>query len=102
MAGDSATALDELPEDAAYRRAQGGGPRGLTRFTDWQVEYAEAMRLGRRRLAETLVAEWEAISAELDALLVSALARVRTEVDSEIMELATSHRPEPHQPREGS
>jgi hypothetical protein len=90
VAGDSATALDELPEDAAYAEHKAAVREAMTRFTDWQVEYAEAMRLGRRRLAETLVAEWESISAELDALLVSALARVRTEVDSEIVELATS------------
>jgi hypothetical protein len=90
VAGDSATALDELPEDAAFAEHKAAVREAMARFTEWQVEYAEAMRLGRRRPAEAYVAEWEAISAELDALLVGALARVRTEVDAEIVELATS------------
>ena len=90
VAADSATALDELPEDAAFAEHKDAVREALARFTDWQVEYVEALRLDNRAQAEALVTEWTAITEELEALRVNALARVRSEVDAEIIELAAA------------
>ncbi len=90
VAADSATALDELPEDAAFAEHKDAVREALARFTDWQVEYVEALRLDNRAQAEALVTEWTAITEELEASRVNALARVRSEVDAEIIELAAA------------
>ena len=89
VAAESTTALDELPEDAAFAEHKAATRAVVTRFSEWQVDYVEALRVDDTAAAEVLVTEWSAMTDELDALFVGALARIRTELDAEIIELAT-------------
>lgn len=86
---DSASALEQLPEDVAFAEHKEFAREAVTRFATWQVDYLEALRVGDTAAAEVLVAEWESISDQLVTLFVAALAQARTEIDADIIELAT-------------
>ncbi len=87
-AADSAIALEQLPEDVAFAEHNEAAREAVTRLSTWQADYLEALRVGDTAAAEVLVAEWDSTSDQLDALFVAALARARTEIDADIIELA--------------
>jgi len=89
-AADTAALLGELPADAALARHTTQARSTLDRFVTWQVDYVDVLRTGDTGEADRLLAELEELRRRLDDTLVAAIGRIRSEVDSTIIELASS------------
>lgn len=83
---DSTGLLADLPQDvfSDHRRVL---EDALTRFSDWQIAYLDALRTGDNSTAAALVAEITELQAGVDTALVPSLATLRREVDAAIIDL---------------
>ena len=81
---DSAAILADLPSDVALEEHQAMAREINEGFATWQVDYLEALRTGDAALAGELIAELEAALAELDAALVTPLAQIRRQTDTDL------------------
>ncbi len=85
---ESASILADLPSDPALD-GHAAMARGVNeRFATWQVDYLEALRTGDAAAAGALIAELEGSLVELDNALVTPLAQIRREADTDLIELA--------------
>lgn len=86
---DSATTLGELPDDAALVAHKSAAQEAVEEFSDWQVSYVDALRNDDTDQVELLVVEFESTRQGMTNLLNQALSQIRSEVDAEIIALAT-------------
>ncbi len=86
---DSVTIVRALPADAALSEHRDRLDALLERFGTWQVEYVDALRREDAAIAAGLIDELDTMRRELDSALVPALAEVRTDIDTGILELAS-------------
>lgn len=85
---DSAAILADLPSDVALEEHQAMAREINEEFATWQVDYLEALRTGDAALAGELISELEADLAELEAALVTPLAQIRRQTDTDLIDLA--------------
>ncbi len=85
---DDAELVAALPDDAAFTQLRGAVDDALVRFAAWQGDYTEALASGDDATATVLVAELSDLRRSLIHLLDVALADVRPDLDSQIIELA--------------
>ena len=85
---DSAAILADLPSDVALEEHQAMAREINEEFATWQVDYLEALRTGDAAPAGELISELEAALAELEAALVTPLAQIRRQTDTDLIDLA--------------
>jgi hypothetical protein len=88
VAADSGAILGDLPEDAALFDHRAAAQEALEKFLDWRVAYADAVRTTSADLIAALLDEYAGAQAQLDRLLLQALAQIRSETDAAIIQLA--------------
>ena len=85
---DSASILAELPNDVSLEEHKSLARDINERFATWQVDYLEALRTGDTNAAAELIAELESGLRNLDDALVTPLAQIRRQTDSDLIDLA--------------
>ncbi len=85
---ESASVLADLPSDVALEGHAALAREINERFATWQVDYLEALRTGDAAAAEELIAEIENALAELDTALITPLAQIRRQSDTDLIDLA--------------
>lgn len=87
---ESASILADLPEDVSLSEHTALARQINESFATWQVDYLEALRTQDTATAEMLVADLTAQLNELDAQLVTPLAQIRRQTDTDLIDLARS------------
>ena len=81
--------VSELPEDPAFTEVKSLADAAAIRFAAWQSEYLEALRSGDVDDATELVVELDETRTALADANAAALALLRTDLDQQIIVLAT-------------
>ena len=81
--------VSELPEDPAFTEVKSLADAAAIRFAAWQSEYLEALRSGDVDAATELVVELDETRTALADANAAALALLRTDLDEQIIVLAT-------------
>jgi hypothetical protein len=89
-ATETAGIIADLPDDAAFVEHKEAAQTALERFFDWQVSYVDALRTESTDLVASHIDEMAEAKAQLDRLLVNALAQIRSDIDEEIIALAAA------------
>jgi hypothetical protein len=87
---DSASILSDLPSDVSLDAHHSMARDVNDRFASWQVEYLEALRTNDPDAADALIAELDTLLEDLDSELVTPLAQIRRQTDTELIDLARS------------
>ena len=87
---ESASILAELPSDVSLSEHQTLARSITDMFASWQIDYLEALRTQDPLLAQTLVDQLAAQLADLDTELVTPLAQIRRQTDTDLIDLARS------------
>ena len=87
---DSASILTELPSDVSLDPHQELARSINEKFATWQIDYLEALRTGDGTAAALLVAELESDLDTLESELVTPLAQIRRQTDTDLIDLARS------------
>lgn len=81
--------VSELPDDPAFTEIKSQADAAAIRFAAWQPEYLEALRSGDVDDATVLVIELDETQTALADANTAALAVLRTDLDEQIIVLAT-------------
>lgn len=87
---DSASILADVPSDVSLDAHHSLARDINERFATWQVDYLEALRNEDSATARSLLAELGDALAHLDDELVTPLAQIRRQTDTDIIDLAAS------------
>jgi hypothetical protein len=87
---ESASILAELPSDVALDAHRALARDINERFSTWQVDYLEALRTEDAATAGDLLTELDGLLTELDNELVTPLAQIRRQTDTDLIDLARS------------
>lgn len=87
---DAAAILAELPSDVSLQPHEDLARRISDEFATWQVDYLEALRTGDSAAAAALIADLDNSLVALDSELVTPLAQIRRQTDSDLIDLARS------------
>lgn len=79
--------LASLPDDPAFAEHRAIAAASLDEYRRWQPPYLEALRQADEELAIALIAEIEAVVQRVDTSLAPSLARLRSEVDAQLLVL---------------
>jgi hypothetical protein len=79
--------LELLPDDPAFAEHRAIAAAALEEYRTWQPTYIEALRQQDEDRALALIAEIEAVISRVDTSLGASLARLRSEVDAELLVL---------------
>ncbi|MDJ0953524.1 MAG: hypothetical protein QNJ81_07590 [Acidimicrobiia bacterium] len=85
---ESASILADLPTDVSLSAHQDLARSINEQFATWQIDYLEALRTQDSVAAEALVTELEEQLVELDAALITPLAQIRRQTDTDLIDLA--------------
>jgi hypothetical protein len=85
---ETAAALSTLPDDAALASHKVMATDAQRRLSSWQTEYLEALRIGDRSTARSLVNEVADLRDALDRELIEAKSLLRAELDGSLVTLA--------------
>ncbi len=86
---DDSTAISDLPITEATTDLNTAAHAAVERYASWQDEYLTALSEGDESSATELIDELENLRAGLRAELDAAMGIARTEIDQQIVELAT-------------
>jgi hypothetical protein len=87
---ESASILADLPDDVSLSEHTALARQINASFATWQVDYLEALRTQDTVTAEMLIADLTSQLNELDAQLVTPLAQIRRQTDTDLIDLARS------------
>jgi hypothetical protein len=79
--------LELLPDDPAFAEHRAIAAAALEEYRLWQPAYLEALRQQNDDLALALIADIDAVIVRVDTSLADSLARLRSEVDAELLVL---------------
>ncbi|MEN8040915.1 MAG: hypothetical protein ABFR95_05370, partial [Actinomycetota bacterium] len=86
---DDSSAVSDLPVTESTSDLNDLTRSSVERYATWQEEYLNALSEGNEPAATDLVTEMEDIRASLNAELADFLGAARTDIDQEVVELAT-------------
>lgn len=87
---ESASILSELPSDVSLDAHHAQAREVNDRFAGWQVEYLDALRTGDPAAASGLIEELDGLLTHLENELVTPLAQIREQTDTDVIDLARS------------
>jgi hypothetical protein len=87
---ESASILADLPSDVSLDAHRELARATNERFASWQVEYLEALRTEDVAGARELLVELDTLLTNLDNELVTPLAQIRRQTDTDLIDLARS------------
>jgi hypothetical protein len=87
---ESASILADLPDDVSLSEHSALARSINDAFATWQVNYLEALRTQDAVRAENLIGEFKAQLDQLEAELVTPLAQIRRQTDTDLIDLARS------------